>query len=103
MEQDDFLWLQKWYQAHCDGNWEHGSGIHLGTIDNPGWSLTVNLQDTELEDRRFHKVHIERSEHDWIFCFVKDSKFEGVCGPANLPAVLKLFRDWAENCEDVIS
>lgn len=73
MKQDDFLWLQKWYQAHCDGDWEHGSGIHLGTIDNPGWSLTVNLKDTELEDRKFQKVKVERSENDWVVCTVKDS------------------------------
>ena len=97
MRQDDFLWLQKWYQAHCDGDWEHGCRIHLGTIDNPGWSLKVNLQDTELENKTFQKVRIERSEHDWISCVVKDSKFDGVCGPGNLPEILKLFRNWAEN------
>jgi hypothetical protein len=42
-------------------------------------------------------VEIERSEIDWIFCSVKDGKFEGRCGAGNLPEVLKLFRDWAEN------
>jgi hypothetical protein len=46
MEKDDFLWLQKWYRTHCDGDWEHSRRIHLGTIDNPGWSVTLNLQDT---------------------------------------------------------
>jgi hypothetical protein len=97
MKQDNFLWLQKWYQAHCDGDWEHDSGIHLGTIDNPGWSLTVNLQDTELEDKKFQKVKIKRSANDWVVCTVKDNNFEGRCGAGNLPEVLKLFRDWAED------
>ena len=96
MKQDDFSWIQKWYQSHCNGDWEHGNGIHLGTIDNPGWSFTVDLRDTELEDRGFKKIHIERTENDWIFCTVKNGKFEGACGLVNLPEILKLFRSWAE-------
>jgi hypothetical protein len=100
MAVDNFLWLQKWYQAHCDGDWEHSSGIRLETLDNPGWSLTVDLQDTELESKKFQKVKIERSKDNWIFCNVKENKFDGACGIGNLPEVLKLFRDWAENCEE---
>ena len=34
MDNDDFEWLQKWYLAHCDGDWEHSRRIHLGTIDH---------------------------------------------------------------------
>lgn len=41
MKEDDFLWLQQWYQAHCNGNWEHDRRIHLGTLGNPGWSLEL--------------------------------------------------------------
>jgi hypothetical protein len=32
----------------------------------------------------------------WLFCFIKDGKFEGRCGPFNLPEALKIFRKWAE-------
>lgn len=97
MEQNDFLWLQKWYHIHCDGDWEHARRIHIGTIDNPGWSLTINLEDTELEDRDFHKVKVDRTETDWLFCAVRNNQFEGACGPTNLPEILKLFRNWANN------
>jgi hypothetical protein len=47
MFDNNFLWLLKWYKSHCNGDWEHGRGIHLDTIDNPGWSLSINLEDTE--------------------------------------------------------
>ena len=97
MKQDDFLWLQHWYQAHCNGDWEHGRSIHLGTIDNPGWSLTINLRDTELENKRFQQIEIDRSEKDWVFCVVRDAKFEARCGAGNLSEILKLFRVWAES------
>ncbi len=46
-------WLQSWYANHCDGVWEHTSGVRIDTIDNPGWSLKVDLIGTELEHREF--------------------------------------------------
>jgi hypothetical protein len=97
MEQNDFKWLQDWYQSHCNGDWEHGSGIHLGTIDNPGWSLTVNIEDTELENKVFHQIEINRSEKDWIFCRIRDAQFEARCGLYNLSEILKVFRNWAQS------
>src|ERR1700722_3691288 len=85
MSENDFLWLLKWYQNHCNGDWEHGSGIHIGTLDNPGWSITINLENTALEDKKFQEIEIERSENNWLFCFIKNNKFEGRCGTINLP------------------
>jgi hypothetical protein len=103
MEQENFLWLQKWYQAHCDGDWEHSNGILLATIDNPGWSLTIDLQDTELENKKFQEISLERSDSEWVFCAIKDGKFEGRCGTGNLPEVLNYFRIWAESTKQNIN
>ena len=90
---DDFQWLSSWYAAHCDGEWEHVCGIKLVTLDNPGWSLTIDLRDTELE-----KVFFTRQTSDgasWYFCSVEDCEFHGRCGPGDLPKVLAIFRNWA--------
>ena len=98
MKEDDFLWLQQWYQAHCNGNWERDCRIHLGTLDNPGWSLTINLEGTELENKNFQKIKdTDRSEEDWTVCRVENTKFEAYGGVENLPGVLKVFRYWTEN------
>ncbi len=94
--QDLILWLQAWYHQYCDGDWEHGNGIQIGTIDNPGWYLRISLEETELQDKEFQKIRIDRSEHDWIRCFLDDNVFEGVGGPYNLPEVLTIFRNWVE-------
>jgi hypothetical protein len=99
MHEHDFLWLLKWYHDHCNGDWEHGSSIHIDTLDNPGWSITINLQDTMLEHKKFQEIELEYSKDSWLFCFIKDGKFEGRCGPFNLPEALKIFREWAENCQ----
>lgn len=28
-------WLQRWLLAQCDGDWEHGDGITIQSLDNP--------------------------------------------------------------------
>jgi hypothetical protein len=99
MKNGSLEWLLNWFYEHCDGDWEHDEGIQIGTLDNPGWYLTINLQDTELETKNFERIVIERSENDWLHCFVQDGKFEGPCGPFNLPEVIEIFREWVENCE----
>jgi hypothetical protein len=43
---DALYLLQRWYVAQCNGEWEHSYGIEIGTLDNPGWSLRVDLKDT---------------------------------------------------------
>jgi hypothetical protein len=36
-------WLQEWYLEQCDREWEHEYGIKIGTLDNPGWTITIDL------------------------------------------------------------
>lgn len=96
MNDVNFIWLAKWFDKQCNGDWEHGNGIRIGTLDNPGWYITISLLDTELEDKAFQTIAVERSEVDWYHCFVKNNKFEGPCGIFNLPEVVEIFRSWAE-------
>jgi hypothetical protein len=37
--------LQEWYVAQCDGNWEHSFGVTIGTLDNSGWQVRLDLQE----------------------------------------------------------
>ena len=72
----------------------------IDTLDNPGWSIAINLEDTELEDKNFQQIELEYSENNWLICFIKNNRFEGRCGPLNLPEVLQIFRDWAESYQE---
>jgi hypothetical protein len=69
---DELSWLQQWYSAHCDGVWEHSFGITIETIDNPGWSVTISLERTELESMPFEPVKTEANERDWVQCRVAE-------------------------------
>ena len=42
---DALYLLQRWYVAQCDGEWEHAYGVEIGTLDNPGWSISDRSQD----------------------------------------------------------
>jgi len=93
---DNIVWLEQFYLRLCDGDWEHSYGCKVDTIDNPGWSLKFDLDETVLESASFVKIHELRSENDWVICKKENSKFIAYGGPQNLNEMLNAFRDWVE-------
>lgn len=89
-------WLQAWYAAQCDGVWEHGYGISIETLDNPGWSLKIGLRGIPIAGTPFVDREVHRGEHDWIVLQLAGEEFRGSCGPLNLGEVIHEFRLWAE-------
>lgn len=83
--------LEDWYAMQCNGDWEHTYGIIIETLDNPGWSLRVDLAGTEIAESDFEEISIERSEVDWFHCWKADSSFHGVGGYRNLQEIIKAF------------
>lgn len=90
------VWLQAWYASQCDGDWEHGEGISIDSLDNPGWRVRIDVGRTDLADRTFDRKTIERGEHDWIQAWVEEGKWEAACGPLNLGEALHVFRAWVQ-------
>ncbi|SFS45688.1 immunity 53 family protein [Marininema halotolerans] len=97
---NNLKWLEKWYLSQCDEDWEHMFGVTVYTLDNPGWTIKIDLEDTDLENKVFSYLRIERSEHDWVLCKVRENKFIGSGGPLNLDEVISVFRKWAEEQSD---
>jgi hypothetical protein len=91
---DALTWLQGWYTTHTNGDWEHSYGVRIDTIDNPGWSVEIDLSGTELDGRTFEEREINRSEDDWLRTWVEDHKWKLACGPLNLAEGLHYFRAW---------
>ncbi len=44
--------LQAWFAAHCDGNWEQEYGVTIGTVEDPGWELRIDLVGTPARGKR---------------------------------------------------
>jgi Immunity protein 53 len=87
--------LVEWYSEQCDGEWEHGLGIDLTTVDNPGWMLKVNLRGTALEASHFEPINVIKSENDWLNCHKKQAEFVGAGDPSKLAAILEYFLRFA--------
>ena len=93
-DMDLLLELQAWYASHCDGNWEHGYGVGLTTLDNPGWKLVIDLIGTELEDVPFTPVMQNLDSDKWMRCNVKDKQFVGSGGAMMLTNIVEHFLVW---------
>ncbi len=96
MATDHLTWLQDWYRTQTNGDWEHQHGISIGTIDNPGWRVDIDLAETEVSTSLFSRIEIERSDFDWVHCWVDNGKFKIACGSQNLNEGLELFRNWID-------
>ncbi len=95
-DQTPLQWLQAWYASRCNGDWEHQSGVHISTIDNPGWSLTIDLEETEFSDLSIPYVMHERAEDDWYDYSAKDGKFKAYGDPLKLELLILKFREVVE-------
>ena len=90
----DYLkWLVDWFNSQCDGDYEHGNGITISTLDNPGWDVSIDLEGTELENINITPAKIERSEHDWIIIGKNENTFNISGGPGNLLEMLKIVNE----------
>lgn len=92
------LRLMQWYQSNCDGDWEHSYGIEVETLDNPGWRIKIDLENTSLRDASFD-AYQDKYDHatEWLRCWIEDLSFHAACGPLRLEDALGVFLDWAEN------
>lgn len=91
--------LQVWYKAQCDGDWEHEYGVSINTLDNPGWSVKIDLCQTLLENKAFKEI-VSDDEEDWIECRVVNNQFVGYAAPHGLGQILGIFLEWARTEKD---
>jgi hypothetical protein len=89
--------LENWYAGQCNGEWEHGYGVHIETLDNPGWKVRIDLHDTGKQHSTLTRIAVDRSQHDWIQYRVEKQEFHIACGPTNLSEAIDLFVHWFES------
>lgn len=93
MESLEFL--ERWYQGRCNGYWEHGKGVTIETLAQPGWLVSIDLAETPLETRAMDPVRRETSAKDWIACEVSHGQFRGQGDSRKLAEILRVFQAWA--------
>lgn len=93
---DEIKWLEEWMCSQCNGDWEHCYGIKIGTLDNPGWWVEIDIVETPLENKMFAPIEQFIDDQNWIHCQVKDGKFDGDGDLSKLKEIIKTFKEWAE-------
>jgi len=85
-----------------DGDWQHLYGVTIDNIDNPGWSLDVDILSTHLYGVPFDLIRRQGDdEDDWFICRLeKDGQvFSAAGGPLNLGEMIEIFLDWSNSVE----
>ncbi len=88
------LELQQWYEAQCNGDWEHQYGVSIETLDNPGWRVEIDLKDTRFAGGSFTRVEEKRQNGEWLLCWTENDKFVGAGDPSKLIVILQHFLEW---------
>lgn len=88
--------LCAWFERQCADDWHEDRGITIDTLDNPGWSLKIDLRGTALELKIFENVKNEKSSCDWYVARRNGDFFESFGGPKNLDEMIESFLSWAE-------
>jgi hypothetical protein len=92
--------LEHWYHSQCNGEWEHTYGVTIGTLDNPGWSLCVDLAGTALEDHAFEEYRENFDDpRSWMIYQKINGTFAANGGPAMLDRMLGKFLEWADTVD----
>lgn len=89
-------WIEEWFKSQCNDDWEHRHGIEIRTLDNPGWSVKVDLSGTPFQDLLIENPVVEKSEDDWYSIDVKDGFYKGYGDPSKLEFLLLQFREIVE-------
>jgi len=93
MSFDALEWLSDWYASNCNGDWEHEHGVVIESLDNPGWSVSIDTEDTlfYLSDRPWE--FSEKGPNDWYGYKIINGKFEATGDPLKLEFLINIFKN----------
>lgn len=92
-------WIQNWFQNQCNSDWEHDYGIKIETLDNPGWSIEIDLNDTNLNICPQEWRLVEISNTNWIGYKVDNNIYFASGDTKKLELLILIFKMIVENGE----
>ncbi|MES2063387.1 MAG: Imm53 family immunity protein [Bacteroidota bacterium] len=83
----------EWYQAQCDGDWEHSNVIEINSLDNPGWSLKVDVGDTKHSSKTLDLKEFI-SDDNWFQINCDGTTFKAFGDSSKLILLCEQFRSF---------
>lgn len=96
-------WLQEWYKSHCDGNWEHSNGIDIKTLDNPGWDISINIDDLGMRILDQDWILVEEDESNWYGYKIENGVCNASGDPSKLDFLILLFKDKVDSSSNEVA
>lgn len=93
-------WIQNWFKANCDGNWEGGDGIQITTLENPGWEIEIDISNTSIANITIEWILNENGKQDWYGVKIENQKFIASGDADKLTFLLELFKKMIERMEN---
>ncbi len=84
-------WLEEWHRDNAFGD-GYALDIKISTVDNPGWSVKIDLTDTKYDGISMDEIKEECSDDDWIFCKIENKIFQGYGDCLKLEKIIEAFR-----------
>lgn len=66
-------------------------------MDNPGWSVVIDLNDTNLEGMEIPYSLNELSDDNWVGYSIENSIFKAAGSTNNLLKIIGIFKDLVES------
>ena len=68
----------------------------METVDNPGWFITIDLDETKWDHINLESNVMEKNGTDWYFYEIKEGKFKASGDPTKLEFLLVKFKEIIE-------
>ncbi|EDP72128.1 hypothetical protein FBALC1_13542 [Flavobacteriales bacterium ALC-1] len=93
-------WIQDWFKANCDGDWEKDEVIQITTLAAPGWEVEIDISRTSIANLEIKWILNEINRHDWYGVKVKNQKFFAAGDANKLTFLLDLFKQMIDKIEN---
>lgn len=84
-----------WIGEQCDYDWFYCNPMEVKNTKNPGWSVVIDLQDTNLEELELISPLFEVDDDNWYYYQIKDKKYEAAGDVNKLDIILEEFKNIA--------
>lgn len=85
------MWLEDYYLYNCDGDWEHSYGFTIQADLVQGWTVIIELKETELEDVTYYQDDQSGPTEENFICTLENGIFEAKGGLRSLQKILDAF------------
>lgn len=87
-------WLADWFAAQCNEDWEHEFGVVIQTLDNPGWTIRIGIEESAAEGRLLDFV--DDADSQWVHLKSDGLILQGACHSDAVGAMLRATREFLQ-------